>query len=118
MPSSWPRNFDCAMKSALPTLALAVLMSATPPAAAAPRTHQIVIDRMKFGPMPAEVRVGDRLLWINRDLFRHTASSASAGFDADLSAGSQKLVLIRKPGAFAVTCRYHPGMRATLRVGR
>lgn len=106
------------MKTAIPIFALAVLSPATPPAAAAPRTHQVIIDKMKFGSIPAGVRVGDRLLWINRDLFRHTATAPGAGFDVDLPAGSRKLSVIRKAGAFAVTCRYHPGMRATLKVGR
>ncbi|HXG80728.1 MAG TPA: hypothetical protein VNJ05_02900 [Sphingomicrobium sp.] len=83
---------------------------------AAPRTHTIVIDKMKFGAVPADMRVGDRIQWVNRDLFRHTATARGAGIDVDLPPGARKTGIAQKVGAFAVTCRYHPGMRTVLKV--
>ncbi len=94
----------------------AVLLLPLPPAAAAPRTHVIVIDQMKFGPMPSAVRTGDRITWVNRDLFRHTATAKAGGIDVDLPPGARATSVVKKPGAFPVTCRYHPGMSATLKV--
>lgn len=96
--------------------ALAVLLLPPPPAMAAPRTHMVVIDKMKFGPMPAGVRAGDRITWINKDLFRHTATSKNGSFDVDLMPGARATVTLRKPGAISVVCRYHPGMKAVLKV--
>ena len=93
-------------------LAAAMAVSAT----AGPRTHQVTIDKMKFGPMPQGVRKGDRILWVNRDMFRHTATSRQAGFDVDLPASARGVSLVRSAGTFRVVCRYHPGMVATLKV--
>lgn len=86
-----------------------------PPATAAPRTHTVVIDKMKFGAMPAGVKVGDSILWVNKDMFRHTAT-AKGLFDLDLPPGAKGKTLVRKAGALPITCKYHPGMRASLRV--
>ena len=97
-------------------IALAVLLLPPPPAMAAPRTHVVVIDKMKFGAMPVGVRVGDRITWVNKDLFRHTATAKDGSFNADLLPGASMTVKVRKPGAISVVCRYHPGMKARLKV--
>lgn len=102
---------------ALP-FALAVLLLPMPPAAAAPRTHVVVIDKMKFGAIPAGLRAGDRIVWINRDMFKHTATAKDGSFDVDLPPGAKGSALLKKPGALQVICRYHPGMRATLRIAK
>jgi len=93
----------------------AALLMAVPATAAGPRTHQVVIDRMKFGAMPANARVGDTIVWVNRDMFRHTATVRGA-FDVDLPPHSRKAAVLRKAGMLDVRCTFHPGMRATLRV--
>jgi len=97
---------------------LAVLLLTSPAYAAAPRTHQIVMAKMKFGPMPANVHAGDKIVWVNRDLFRHTATAKAAGFDVDLAPGTSKAVIVKRGGTFTVTCRYHPGMKASLKVAK
>ncbi|GAA0328839.1 hypothetical protein GCM10009087_43820 [Sphingomonas oligophenolica] len=49
---------------------------------------------MAFGAPPPDLHVGDTILWVNRDLFRHTATARDGGFDPDLSpAGTARLVL-------------------------
>ena len=100
---------------ALIASAAASLLLSTP-AAAAPQTHFVVIDKMKFGAMPAKIRPGDTVLWINRDMFRHTATAANKSFDVDLPPKSQKRMAVRKSGPTAFICKYHPGMRGVLRV--
>lgn len=104
------------MRLDAPLIALAALLLTTPPAAAAPRTHVVVIDKMKFGAMPAGVRPGDRITWINRDLFRHTATAKDGSFNVDLVSGARATVTVLRPGAIPIICRYHPGMKATLKV--
>ena len=118
MPSSWRRSSDRVMRLRIPQIALAVLLLSSPPAVAAPQTHVVVIERMKFGAMPAGVRIGDRVNWVNKDLFRHTATAKGGGFDVDLPPGASKSMIVRQAGALSVNCRYHPGMRATLKVAR
>jgi len=87
-----------------------------PPVAAAPQTHVVVIDKMKFGPLPARLRPGDSIVWINRDIFRHTATAANHSFDVDLPPSARRKLVIRSSGAIVFACRYHPGMRGVLRV--
>ena len=96
-------------------LASFAALLATRPATAAPRTHTVVIDKMKFGAMPAGVKAGDSIVWINRDMFRHTAT-AKGVFNIDLQPGEKGRTMVGKAGALPVTCKYHPGMRAVLRV--
>jgi plastocyanin len=102
----------------VPPIVLAVLLLPSPPAMAAPRTHMVVIDKMKFGPVPNGLRAGDRILWVNKDMFRHSATAKDGSFSVDLLPGARATVLVRKAGAIAVTCRYHPGMRTILKVAR
>ena len=95
---------------------LAALLPAAPSIAAAPRTHVIVMDKMKFGPSPAQVRVGDTIVWVNKDLFRHTATAKDRSFDVDLAAGKKASMVVRKSGAIPFVCKFHPGMRGVLKV--
>ena len=99
--------------------AIVLAASASPPAVAAPPTHgprnyTVVIDKMKFGAVPSGLRAGDVILWVNRDLFRHTATAADHSFDIDIAAGKSGKTMLRKAGTIAVSCKFHPGMKARL----
>jgi plastocyanin len=85
--------------------------------AASARTAQVTIDKLAFGTIPATLRVGDVVVWVNRDLFRHSAT-APGHFDIDLPAGGRRRMLLTRSGAFAFNCRYHPGMKGVLRVAK
>lgn len=71
---------------------------------------------MKFGALPAGLHAGDSITWVNRDFLRHTATAADHSFDADLPPGANATVTLKKAGAIAFSCRYHPGMRGVLQV--
>jgi plastocyanin len=120
MPNIRQRLSNKPMRAPIPLALIAStaasLLLSTPAAAAAPQTHSIVIDKMKFGPVPPKVRRGDTIVWINRDIFRHTATAANKSFDVDLPPSTRRSMTVRSAGAFAFTCKYHPGMRAVLRV--
>jgi plastocyanin len=98
--------------------AAALLLVSERPAAAAPHSYVVVIDKMKFGAVPAGVKVGDTILWVNRDMFRHTATATNGAFNIDLPAGAKGRTLIRRAGAIAFTCKYHPGMRGVVKVAK
>jgi plastocyanin len=100
----------------VPLAGLAVLLLMSPAYAAAPRTHVVVIDKMKFCPVPASVRPGDTIIWVNKDIFRHTATARNGSFNVDLPPNSRGKTLIRAKGAFAFYCKYHPAMTGTLKV--
>jgi plastocyanin len=94
----------------------AALLLLPPPAAAAARTYTVVIEKMKFGALPAGLHKGDIIVWMNRDFLRHTATAADHSFDVDLPAGAKKSTVMKRSGSFPFTCRFHPGMRGVLQV--
>ena len=107
------------MKRGLLLAPVAALLFVTPEAvAAAPQAHVVVIDKMKFGPVPAELHVGDTIVWENHDILRHTATARDKSFDVDLPAGAKGKTIVRKAGAIAFACKYHPGMRGVLKVAK
>jgi plastocyanin len=93
----------------------ALLLFASP-AAAAPRTYTVTIDKMKFGALPTGLHKGDTIIWVNRDFIRHTATASDHSFDVDLPAGAKGKTVLMKTGAIPFVCRYHPGMRGVLQV--
>lgn len=100
-------------------LAAAVLVLPPPsPAAAASKVHTVIIDKMKFGPVPAGVRVGDTILWVNRDFLKHTATARDKSFNLDLPPRTSGKTRIKHSGTIAFYCIYHPGMKGSLRVGK
>lgn len=101
-------------------LTTAVLLTIAAPgaASAAPAVRTIVIDKMKFGPAPAGLKAGDVILWVNKDMFRHTATAGDKSFDIDLPAGASGKTRLTHAGTIAFVCKYHPGMKGQLTVGK
>jgi plastocyanin len=80
-------------------------------------THQVVMDGTAFTPATLHVNVGDRVIWINRDLFPHTATSRERGFDSrKIAPGKSWTYRTTKKGQFPYLCTLHPTMKGTLRV--
>lgn len=97
-------------------LSAAGVGAACHPAAAAPTEHVMVIDKMAFAPARAQVRLGDVILWVNNDIFKHTATDRRGRFDVDLPAGATRRMIVRWTGAIDYFCRYHPGMTGKIAV--
>ncbi len=109
------------MRIAIFAFALSLtLCTLTDPAGARPKptTHTVTIEGMKFQPEALAVAVGDIVVWVNKDLVPHTATSSKAGiFDSKLIEPDNSWTLIvRTQGDFDYVCTYHPTMKATLRV--
>ena len=86
-------------------------------AADAPRAHTIVIEGMRYQPEGLTVAAGDTVVWVNRDLVPHTATSASGSFDSnEIAPGKSWTHTVRATGEFTYACTYHPLMKAVLRV--
>ena len=92
------------------------LLLAGAPAAAAPHTYTVIIDKMKFGSLPAQLHRGDSIVWVNRDFLRHTATAANHSFDVDLLPGAKAKTVLNARGTIPFVCRYHPGMRGLFKV--
>lgn len=87
------------------------------PARAEPLTHRIVIDQMRFDPPTLTVKRGDRVEWVNKDLFAHTATSTAKAFDSgSIAPNASWSLVVGRPGSYPYLCNFHPTMRGTLNV--
>lgn len=84
--------------------------AATPAAAA---THVVIIDQMKYQAVPP-LKVGDTVVFVNKDLFRHTVTASNSSFNLDLMPGKRGSLHINSPGRATFYCKYHPGMRGSM----
>jgi|GEM_PF-2066896 len=75
--------------------------------------HVIVVDTMQYGPMPAGVRAGDIIEWVNHGILEHTATARDGRFDLDLKPGAS-VRMKATAGTVQVYCKFHPTMVATL----
>jgi plastocyanin len=90
--------------------------SATPPTGAT-QSHTITIENMQFSPAQLAVHRGDRIVWVNKDLFPHTATANNKAFDSgSIAAGSSWTYVANKPGDYAYGCTFHPTMKGALKV--
>jgi len=93
--------------------ALALAASAVPAQAA---TIQIVMQDMGFAPAEVSARVGDTIEWVNKDVFAHTATARNGDFDVTLPPKKTVTSVLSKAGTVEYYCRYHPNMKATIKI--
>ena len=82
-----------------------------------PKTHTVTIEGTRFQPEMLTVERGDTIVWVNKDLVPHTATSKAGNFDSKLiEADKSWKYTVRKKGDFAYICTFHPTMKAMLQV--
>ena len=97
----------------------AVLHGSIGPAAAGPKpaTHTVTIEGTQFQPATLTVRLGDSIVWVNKDPFPHTATATTGGFDsAQIPPGGSWKYRPPKKGEMAYVCSLHPTMKAVVTV--
>jgi plastocyanin len=86
-------------------------------AEAAPTTHTVMIEQMRFNPPSLTVRRGDRVVWVNKDLFPHTASASARTFDShSIAPDASWSYVADRPGRYPYLCNFHPTMHGILTV--
>lgn len=89
------------------------------PAEPAPpsKTYTVTIEGMAYSPAKLVVHRGDRIVWVNQDLFPHTVSAVGKEFDSGSIAQSASWSYVAgKAGDFTYTCQFHPTMKGELQV--
>ena len=108
------------MRSATLVAALSVVLGTMGVATGDPpksKTHTVTIEAMRFQPAVLTVAAGDTIVWVNKDLVPHTATSKAGGFDSkEIQADKSWRHTIQTTGEFAYICTFHPTMKAVLRV--
>ncbi len=79
-------------------------------------TIQIVMENLVISPAEVSAKVGDTVEWINKDVLAHTATANNGDFDVMLPPKKTGTLVLKKAGTFDYYCRFHPNMKATLKV--
>lgn len=89
-------------------------VASSAPTQTPPREHVITMRSMSYGRVPAGIRVGDTIVWVNRDSVPHTATARNRSFNVNVPQGRSVRMTVRQAGTFAYYCIYHPAMRGTI----
>jgi len=110
--SNWTSGRAVAGLAAMVVLGSGLLASAGTALAA---EHVIEIRRFKFVPATVNVRIGDTVKWINRDIAPHTATATDKSWDTkQVQRQKSSSVTVTKGMGGAYFCRYHPHMKGML----
>jgi plastocyanin len=88
----------------------------TPTTAASQVVHVVTIEGMSFSPTTLTVRRGERVVWTNKDLVPHSATSEKAFDSGAIAPNAAWSLVTAEPGTYTYVCMYHPTMKASLRV--
>jgi plastocyanin len=79
-------------------------------------TIEIVMENLVISPAEVSARVGDTIEWVNKDVFAHTATATNFDFDVTLPPKKTGTLVLKKAGSVDYYCRFHPNMKAKLKV--
>jgi plastocyanin len=108
--------------------ALGLLLASSAPGAdagqvkpAKPVTHTVTIEATSYSPATVTLRPGDSIVWVNKDLMPHTATSTikkeKGGFDSgSIAPGKSWKYTPKAAGSFGYVCTFHPTMKGTIAV--
>jgi len=86
-------------------------------AAAEARDYQVAMANMAYGPIPSGLKVGDSIVWVNKDSVPHTVTARDHSFDLRIGPHQQGRVILTKAGTYQIYCILHSPMRGTFTVG-
>ncbi|BAO91631.1 Blue type 1 copper domain protein (plasmid) [Caballeronia cordobensis] len=109
------RNWERAVRNARWFLAFAGMLALSSEAAGA--TFVVVIEQMRFEPPALTIARGDRVVWVNKDLFPHTATADKKAFDSrGIAPDASWSYVAHDAGRYTYSCTLHPTMHAVLNV--
>lgn len=79
-------------------------------------TIEITIENLVFSPANVKAAVGDTILWVNKDVFAHTATARNGDWDVAQPPKKTIPLVLKKAGTIDYYCRHHPNMKGTLTV--
>jgi plastocyanin len=80
-------------------------------------TASVTIENMQFSPATVSVHRGDRIVWVNKDLFPHTVTATNKAFDSgSIAAGGSWSYVADRTGELSYGCVYHPTMKGSLKI--
>ena len=73
------------------------------------RTHVVEMRAFAFQPDTVRAAVGDTVVWINRDVVPHTATSSDWD-SGEMKQSAEWRLVIESGGEFSYLCTLHPSM--------
>ena len=92
----------------------ALMLAGSVPAHAA--TIQITMENLVIAPAETSAKVGDTIKWVNKDIFAHTATARDGDFDVTMPPKTTVTLVLKKAGTVDYYCRFHPNMKAVLKI--
>jgi plastocyanin len=84
------------------------------PQATLAETIQVTIQNLVFAPAEVHAKVGDTIVWDNKDVFVHTATARNGSFDVNIPANKSAQLELKQAGDVLYFCRFHPNMTGRL----
>jgi plastocyanin len=78
-------------------------------------TIQVTIKDLVFSPAEITAKIGDTVVWRNKDIVAHTAS-VRGGFDVMLEPDKSASLVLTKAGIVEYYCRFHPNMTGRIAI--
>ena len=79
-------------------------------------TITITMENLVISPAEATAKVGDTLELVNKDVLAHTATAKNGDFDVTLPPNKNASFVLKKAGNVDYYCRFHPNMKAVLKI--
>ncbi|MCW5693728.1 MAG: cupredoxin family copper-binding protein [Pseudolabrys sp.] len=92
--------------------AIALCWSMAAPAQAEVIT--ITIDKLVFQLAEVEAKVGDTIVWDNKDVMAHTATASDKSWDVTIAPGKSGRLTLTRAGSVEYFCRFHPNMKGRI----
>jgi plastocyanin len=115
-PPAAPTGGAPALAALVVAAAAAFVPRAVDAADPAARTHEIVIQGLKYIPETLTVKRGDVVVWVNKDPFPHTATAAGTFDSKSFGENQSWRYTAKKAGTFPYLCTLHSNMKGVLRV--
>jgi plastocyanin len=79
-------------------------------------TITIVMENLEVSPAEATAKVGDTIELVNKDVIAHTATAMNGDFDVMMPPKNTVTYILKKAGTVEYYCRFHPNMKAMLKI--
>jgi plastocyanin len=79
-------------------------------------TIQITMENLVISPAEVSAKVGDTVEWVNKDVLAHSATARNGDFDVMLPPNKTGSFVLKKAGSVEYYCRFHPNMKAVLKI--
>jgi plastocyanin len=98
-------------------VALVALVSLCAAAPALAETKTVTIQGFQFKPQALDVKPGDEVEFVNRDVTEHTATAGNNAFDSkSIKPGASWKWKAGTAGQYAYNCSFHNGMKGVINV--